>query len=95
MNNRFIRRALVGLATLAFLTFSTFALAHGHPDVKSLDETHCAMCMAVHSATHVVATPIVTLCFTAVQTAFLVPSKRFLLAFAWPILNQDRAPPPL
>ena len=37
------------------MAVSTVALAHGHTDAKSVDESHCAMCMAVHSATHVVA----------------------------------------
>lgn len=93
--NRFARQALVFLATLAFLAVSTLALAHGHTDAKSVDESHCAMCMAVHSATHVVATPIVTLFFTVVENAFLIPPKSFLVSFAWPSLNQDRAPPSL
>jgi len=93
--NRFARRALVLLATLAFLVVSTLALAHGHTDAGSGDESHCAMCMAVHSATHVVATPNITLIFTAIKGPSLVPSKNFLVSFARISLNQDRAPPSL
>lgn len=89
------RRVLVVLATLAFLTVSTTALAHGHPGEKSVDESHCAMCMAVHTATHAVATSIATVCFAAVQTAFLVPSSRSTFALVQSLLIQDRAPPQL
>ena len=93
--NRFARRALVVLATLCFLAVSTVALAHGHTDAKSVDESHCAMCMAVHSATHVVATPSITLIFTAVENPLLVLCKNSIVSFAWRSLNQGRAPPSL
>jgi hypothetical protein len=93
--NRFTRQVLVFLATLIFLVVSTLALTHGHVDSKSADESHCTMCMAVHSATHVVATPNVTLFFTAVENPFLAPLKSFVVAFAWPALNKGRAPPSL
>jgi len=95
MGNAVTRRVLVVLAILAFLTVSTAALAHGHPGRGSVDESHCAMCMAVHSATHAVATSIASLSFTAVQTAFLVPSSSPTFAFVQPLLTQDRAPPQL
>jgi hypothetical protein len=93
--NRFARQVLVFLVTLVFLVVSTLALTHGHVDSKSADGSHCAMCMAVHGATHMVATPSMTLFFTAVEDPFLAPLKRFLVAFAWPALNKDRAPPSL
>jgi hypothetical protein len=95
MGNALTRRVLVALATFAFLTVSTAALAHGHLGEKSVDESHCAMCMAVHTATHAVATSSIALCFAAIQIAFLVPSSssRFLLVQSR--LTQDRAPPQL
>ena len=93
--NRLARQVAFFLSTLAFLVVSTAALTHGHPNWKSADESHCAMCMAVHSSTHAVATPAVTLCFTAVQSSVLVPPKGFLLSYAPLALNQDRAPPAL
>ena len=93
--NRLARSGLVFLAILCFLVVCSVALAHGHSDFKSVDESHCAMCLAVHCATHAVATPIVTLYFAAIEKPFLVPSKSSLVAFAWPTLNQDRAPPSL
>ena len=95
VSNRLARQLLVLLATLAFLAVSTLTLAHGHVDSKSADESHCAMCMAVHSATHAVATPIITLFFTVVENSFRAPLKSFLIAFASPNLNKDRAPPSL
>jgi hypothetical protein len=93
MSNLFIRRAFTVLAILAFLAVSTAALTHGHSDSKSVSDSRCAMCMAVHSATHAVATPIATLYFSAAQITYLAPSISFLLAFVQPRLNQDRAPP--
>jgi hypothetical protein len=95
MRNAVTRRVLVVVATLAFLTVSTAALAHGHPSEKSVDETHCAMCMAVHTATHAVAASIATVCFAAVQTAFLVPSSSSTFALVQSLLTQGRAPPQL
>jgi len=91
--NRLVRQALVLLATLAFLTISTVALTHSHSDAKSADESHCAICMAIHSSTHAIAAPIATLCFTAIQNPFLVPPRTLLVAFPCLTLNQDRAPP--
>jgi hypothetical protein len=93
MSNLFIRRAFTVLAILAFLAVSTAALTHGHSDAKSVNDSHCALCMAVHSATHAVATPVATLYFPAAQVAYLAPCDGFLLAFVQPLLNKDRAPP--
>ncbi len=53
------------------------------------------MCMAVHSATHVVATPSITLIFTAVENPLFVLYKNSIVSFAWRSLNQGRAPPSL
>jgi hypothetical protein len=89
------RQVSLFLATLAFLVVSTTALAHSHPNWKSADGPHCAICMAVHSSTHAIATPVVTLYFGAVQSSAVVSPKGFLLAYAPPALNQDRAPPSL
>ena len=93
--NRLARQVAFFLATLAFLVVSTVALTHGHPNWKSPDESHCAMCMAVYSSTHAVTTPVITLYFAAVQSFVLVFPKGFLLSYAPPALNQDRAPPTL
>ena len=93
--NRFARQALVLLATLVFLWVSTLALAHNHTCSKSGDESHCAMCMAVHSSTHAIETPVIALFFTAVGDPFPVRSKSFLITLPCPALNQDRAPPSL
>jgi len=93
--NRLARQVAFFLATLAFLVVSTVALTHGHRNWKSPDESHCAMCMAAQSSTHAIATPTVTLCFTAVPSSVLVSPKGFLLSYAPPALNQDRAPPAL
>jgi hypothetical protein len=95
MSNPFTRRVLVVLAILALVAISTAAIAHGHLDVNSADESHCPLCMAVHTAKHAVAAPIITLGFKTVQTAILVPSKSSAIVFIQPLLTQDRAPPQL
>lgn len=93
MNHPFIRRALVVVAILAFVAISTAAVAHGHLNANSVNESHCPLCMAVHNAKHAVAAPIATPCFTIVQTAILVPSDSSAISFVQPLLTQDRAPP--
>jgi hypothetical protein len=90
-----IRQLLVVAAIMSLIAVSTAAVAHAHLDANSADESHCAFCMAVHSAKHAVATPAVTLCFTAAQTATLIPPKRLAWVFVQPLLAQDRAPPAL
>jgi hypothetical protein len=95
LSNRSARQILVFLAVLAFVVVSSVVLAHGHPDARSVDESHCAMCMAVHSATHVVATPIITLYFAAIESQVLFRPTASFVACALPLLNQDRAPPSL
>ena len=95
MGNAITRRVLIVLTVLAFLTVSTAALAHGHSAEKSVDESHCGMCMAVHTATHAVAASIVSLCFTTVQTAFLIPTDGSSFAFVQYLRIRERAPPQL
>lgn len=90
-----LRQGMVFLAILAFLAVSTAVLAHGHAVGKSADESHCAMCMAVHSTTHAVASPVALLYFAPIQTAFLAPSDRLVLSFAQSLPIQGRAPPQL
>jgi hypothetical protein len=91
--NRFIRRAFVFVATLSFLTVSTAALAHGHPDANTASESHCVMCMAAHGATHLITAPPVALHFAQVQTALLISADRVSIPFVQQFSIQDRAPP--
>jgi hypothetical protein len=91
--NRSVRQVLVSLAAVTFLVVSTIALAHGHTDGRSADTLHCAMCMAVHSATHVVRAPMIALSITAVEDPLCIPPKSVPVPFVWPTLNQYRAPP--
>ena len=91
--NRFTRQAFVFVVTLAFLTVSTAALAHGHPDVNSVSESHCVMCMAAHGATHLVAAPAIALNFAPVQVAALVSAERIRVPFTQQFSIQGRSPP--
>ncbi len=87
------RRTLVVLATLALLVVSTATLAHSHPDVTSVEQSHCALCLVAHTATHAAVASIVTVQFTPVRAALLIHPKSFGPANVQPSLNQDRAPP--
>ena len=95
MSTLFIRRAFTMLAVLAFLTVSTVALSHSHSVANAASETHCTICMAVHSATHAVAPSVAALYFLPVQIALLLSSKSCVVALVQPCPNQDRAPPEL
>jgi uncharacterized membrane protein len=91
--NRFIHRAFVFVQILAFLTVSTAALAHGHPDTNSASESHCVMCMAAHGATHLIAVSAIALHFAQVQSALLTSIDRVSIPFIQQFSIQDRAPP--
>jgi hypothetical protein len=93
MAKGFTRRLLVLVAILALAAVSTAAVAHGHPDANSSDESHCPLCMALHCAKQAVVAPIVAICFTPVQADVLAPSGSFAIVFVQPLLTQDRAPP--
>jgi hypothetical protein len=93
MSKSLARQGFGLLATLAFLTVSTVALAHSHQDVNSADESHCVMCMAVHGATHLIAAPGVALHFAPVQVPLLVFAERINLPFVEQFAIQGRAPP--
>lgn len=93
--SRFLRQAVVVLATIAFLTVSTAALAHGHADSKDTDESHCVMCRAAHGATHLIAAPAIALHFAPVQVELLVSHGHAGIPFIQQFSTQDRAPPQL
>jgi hypothetical protein len=95
MRTKCARWALVIPLTLAFLAVSTAALAHIHADSNSVDESHCPMCMAVHSSTHVVDTPSITFAFTEIYTPLLTSPQTLFLSVVWDNSNHDRAPPSL
>jgi hypothetical protein len=87
------RRALVVLATLALLVVSTATLAHSHADVTSVEQSHCALCLVAHTATHAAVASIVTVQFTPVRTALSIHPKSLGPAYVQPSPNQDRGPP--
>src|ERR1700733_9960687 len=78
---RLARQSFLFVATLTviltFVTVSTAALAHGHPDTSNTDDSHCVMCMAGHSATHLITSPTVALHFSPARIG-LVFSADFI-----------------
>ncbi len=95
MTKGFTGRLLALAAILALVAVSTAAVAHGHLDANSAAESHCSLCMALHSAKQAVVAPVVVLCFTEVQTGIPAPSGSFAVAFVQQFVTQDRAPPRL
>jgi hypothetical protein len=93
MGDLFTRRTIAIMAIVAFLACSTAAVAHGHSDGRSADESHCALCIAAHTATHAIASATVTLTFTTIQNAVLADTSDFFPALFCSLLHQDRAPP--
>lgn len=88
------RRVIVVLAALALLALSTAAVAHGHLDLGSVQDSHCVLCMAVHT-THAVLGPAVTVSCARVQAALCVPLKVWMPAYVESLPTHDRAPPAL
>ena len=91
--NRFSHRAFIFLAAVAFLTVSTAAQAHGHPDGNSANESHCAMCMAAHGTMHLIAAPAIGLHVAPVEVTLTAFSERIAIAVTVQFPIQDRAPP--
>ena len=79
--------------SLTFLTVSTAALAHGHADASNTDESHCVMCMAGHSATHLIAAPTIALHFAPVRMGLVFSAGLVRIPFVQLFSVQGRAPP--
>jgi hypothetical protein len=91
--NRVPRQAFVVAAILAFLTVSTAALAHGHPDANPVNESRCVMCMAAHGATYLIASPVLALHFSPIQVGTLVFAEQIRFIYVQQLPLQGRAPP--
>jgi hypothetical protein len=79
--------------SLTFVTVSTAALAHGHPDANNTDDAHCVMCMAGHSATHLITAPTIALHFAPVRIGLVVSADFIRIPFIQLLSVQGRAPP--
>jgi len=94
---RLTRQCFLFLATLTvsltFVTVSTAALAHGHADTSNTDESHCVMCMAGHSATHLITAPAIALHFAPARIGLVVSAAFIRIPFVQLLTVQGRAPP--
>jgi hypothetical protein len=94
---RLARRCFLFLAiltvSLTFLTVSTAALAHGHLDSSNTDESHCVMCMAGHSATHLITSPTIALHFSPARIGLVFSADFIRIPFVQLLTDQGRAPP--
>ena len=86
-------RVIPLLVGLAFLTCSTIALAHGHSDAKSGDESHCQLCIVAHTVAHVFWCPPVVLHVTQVEAALHINGSPVLASSQESTPTQGRAPP--
>lgn len=94
---RFARQCFLFLAiltvSLTFVTVSTAALAHGHADSNNADESHCVMCMAGHSATHLITAPTIAIHFAPVRIGLVFSADFIRIPFVQLLSVQGRAPP--
>lgn len=93
MRNVILRRGVVLLAAVALLALSTVALAHGHSKLNSADDSHCALCMAMHGTRAMVASAVVTLNFTPIQFSTVIRSAGSCPVLVYGSAAQGRAPP--
>ena len=91
---RFIKYRVIPLVVgLAFLACSTVALAHGHSDTKSDDESHCQLCVVAHTVTHVFWCPPVVLHVAPVEAALHISVSQVFASSQESTPAQGRAPP--
>jgi len=93
MYRRLAHGLLAIAASLAVTFFATVAVSHGHFPGKSQEDSHCAMCMAVHSGHRVLASPVVALQFTPVRWNFLAVNAPVAVSSSQFLPTQGRAPP--
>ena len=91
---RFVKYRLVPLLVgLVFLACSTIALAHGHSDTKSADESHCQLCLVAHTVAHVFWCPPVVLHVAQVEAALQINVSPVFASSQELTPAQGRAPP--
>jgi hypothetical protein len=87
------QRLFAIVVVLAVLGFITAALAHGHPPGKSEEDSHCALCMAVHNGHHMLTSPVIALQFTPVRSDFIVVNAQVTVSSSQFLPTHGRAPP--
>jgi hypothetical protein len=93
MYRRLALRSLAIVAAVAVLVFATAALSHGHINQDSQEDSHCSLCMALHSGKHVLASPVVALQFTPIQLALQADTDCVVFVSGLSLPAHDRAPP--
>ena len=93
MNRRFALRTFAIVAAVAVLAFATAALSHGHINQDSQEDSHCSLCLALHSGKHVLVSPVVALLFTPIQLALLADTDCVVFVSVLSLPAHDRAPP--
>jgi hypothetical protein len=93
MYRRLALRSLAIVAAVAVLVFATAALSHGHINQDSQEDSHCSLCMALHSGKHVLASPVVALQFTPIQLALQADTDCVVFLSGLSLPAHDRAPP--
>lgn len=93
MYKRLALRSLAIVAAIAVLAFAAAALSHGHINQDSQVDSHCSLCMALHSAKHLLVSPVVGLLFTPIQLALLADTDCVVFVSVLSLPTHDRAPP--
>ena len=93
MHRRFAQRLFAVVVVLTVLGFVTAALAHGHPPGKSEEDSHCALCMAVHNGRHMLTSPVIALQFAPFRSDFIVVNAQATVSSSEFLPTHGRAPP--
>jgi hypothetical protein len=84
---------VASLVIVAVMVLSTAAVVHSHVGRNSGDESHCPLCMAVHSAKHAVAQAALVLFGSSAPVAFVADRPVLAPDVAQLLLIHGRAPP--
>jgi hypothetical protein len=92
MHKKQAKRMLAIFVALVVMGFATAALVHGHFPGNSQEDSHCAICMAIHSG-HAIASVVVALPFTLIWCAFLAGHAQIADSLGQFLAMHGRAPP--
>jgi Protein of unknown function (DUF2946) len=78
---------------LSVVLLASVALAHGHKGKKSVDESHCGICLAVHAGAHALASNVTSLQYVPEVAVAVVNTNLNTFASQQSRAASDRAPP--
>jgi hypothetical protein len=93
MSKRLAHRSLAIVVVAVVLAFTTAALSHGHGNANSQEDSHCSLCMALHSGKQTLVSPVVALQFTPMRLALRAGSNSLVFVSIAVLPTHGRSPP--